>query len=406
MSGARGGGSSSSQQTPRSLSRTVGRGTCGWGGRARMSWPWMKRKRFLKCCGSVNRSRRVGFSSPDCGVAALSGPKSMAPSGREDAASSAPTQSNSSVAPCSPSTRTTTSAKSDRFVCRSCNDVRISPSLRRTRVTGTSGPSCSSPGASNRRRLGARASISKRGAIDAPRPLLTRARGRYVRPGRHGVEDNALTGDACLCAPSRRLPLWSSTSVHSGQVPKPTRLPSRGSTCTRDAAATHTPRAHAPLVYNCISVTSHSVRALLLLHRTADTARSCSPAINIPARLRVHLPHPRRELHTAPPTSLPAQPHIIIISVFALSRSECLPVGAAHEGTRPLRSTLPPSPLLVSPLLRPPCFAHSAWAWRSLARPHSTGPLSTKASLPAPHPGHVKSAPKNLNSRPAAGKST
>ena len=27
----------------------------------------------------------------------------------------------------------------------------------------------------------------------------------------------------------------------------------RGSTCTRDAAATHTPRAHAPLVYNCIS---------------------------------------------------------------------------------------------------------------------------------------------------------
>ena len=180
----------------------------------------------------------------------------MAPSGREDAASSAPTQSNSSVAPCSPSTRTTTSAKSDRFVCRSCNDVRISPSLRRTRVTGTSGPSCSSPGASNRRRLGARASISKRGAIDAPRPLLTRARGRYVRPGRHGVEDNALTGDACLCAPSRRLPLWSSTSVHSGQVPKPTRLPmpsSRGSTCTRDAAATHTPRAHAPLVYNCIS---------------------------------------------------------------------------------------------------------------------------------------------------------
>ena len=164
--------------------------------------------------------------------------------------------------------------------------------------------------------------------------------------------------------------------------------------------------AHAPLVYNCISVTSHSVRVLLLLHRTADTARSCSPAINIPARLRVHLPHPRRELHTAPPTSLPAQPHIIIISVFALSRSECLPVGAAHEGTRPLRSTLPPSPLLVSPLLRPPCFAHSAWAWRSLARPHSTGPLSTKASLPAPHPGHVKSAPKNLNSRPAAGKST
>ena len=166
---------------------------------------------------------------------------------------------------------------------------------------------------------------------------------------------------------------------------------------------------HTPRSCTIVSVTSHSVRVLLLLHRTADTARSCSPAIKYPRarlRLRVHLPHPRRELHTAPPTSLPAQPHIIIISVFALSRSECLPVGAAHEGTRPLRSTLPPSPLLVSPLLRPPCFAHSAWAWRSLARPHSTGPLSTKASLPAPHPGHVKSAPKNLNSRPAAGKST
>ena len=32
------------------------------------------------------------------------------------------------------------------------------------------------------------------------------------------------------------------------------------------------------------------------------------------------------------------------------------------------------------------------------------GPLSTKASLPAPHCGHLKLAPKNLSSRPAAGK--
>ena len=35
----------------------------------------------------------------------------------------------------------------------------------------------------------------------------------------------------------------------------------------------------------------------------------------------------------------------------------------------------------------------------------STGPLSMKLSLAAPHCGHRKSTPKNLNSRPAAGKS-
>ena len=35
-----------------------------------------------------------------------------------------------------------------------------------------------------------------------------------------------------------------------------------------------------------------------------------------------------------------------------------------------------------------------------------TTPLSTNWSLPAPHCGHVKESPKNLCSRPAAGKST
>ena len=34
----------------------------------------------------------------------------------------------------------------------------------------------------------------------------------------------------------------------------------------------------------------------------------------------------------------------------------------------------------------------------------STGPLSTKSAFPHPHCGQVKPAPKNLDSRPAAGK--
>ena len=39
--------------------------------RVRMSWPWMKRSKFLKWFGSVSRSWRRGRCSPDCGVAAV-----------------------------------------------------------------------------------------------------------------------------------------------------------------------------------------------------------------------------------------------------------------------------------------------------------------------------------------------
>lgn len=52
------------------------------------------------------------------------------------------------------------------------------------------------------------------------------------------------------------------------------------------------------------------------------------------------------------------------------------------------------SPRDAGALTSAPSIAHS-----------SIGPLSTKALLSAPHWGHVKPSPKNLNSRPAAGKS-